>query len=59
MLGGHHRFRLLVVDDEIAIGRTLAIALADECEVSTATSGREAHRRCWTASRGSTSSCAI
>ena len=36
------RFRLLVVDDETAIGRTLAIALADECDVKTATSGREA-----------------
>ncbi len=36
------RLRLLVVDDEIAIGRTLAIALSDEFEVSTATSGREA-----------------
>jgi PAS domain S-box-containing protein len=36
------RLRLLVVDDEIAIGRTLAIALADEFEVTTATSGREA-----------------
>ncbi|MGH7298108.1 MAG: PAS domain S-box protein, partial [Polyangiaceae bacterium] len=36
------RFRLLVVDDEIAIGRTLAIALADGCDVKTATSGREA-----------------
>ena len=30
---GIARFRLLVVDDEIAIGRTLAIALADEFEV--------------------------
>jgi len=36
------RLRLLVVDDEIAIGRTLAIALSDEFEVQTATSGREA-----------------
>ncbi|HEY8091848.1 MAG TPA: ATP-binding protein, partial [Polyangiaceae bacterium] len=36
------RFRLLVVDDETAIGRTLAIALADECDVKTVTSGREA-----------------
>ncbi|HEY6460724.1 MAG TPA: PAS domain S-box protein, partial [Polyangiaceae bacterium] len=36
------RFRLLVVDDELAIGRTLAIALADECEVTTVASGREA-----------------
>jgi CheY-like chemotaxis protein len=36
------RFRLLVIDDEIAIGRTLAIALADECEVKTVASGREA-----------------
>ena len=36
------RLRLLVVDDEIAIGRTLAIALSDELEVATATSGRHA-----------------
>jgi PAS domain S-box-containing protein len=36
------RLRLLVVDDEIAIGRTLAIALSDAFEVTTATSGREA-----------------
>lgn len=36
------RLRLLVVDDEIAIGRTLAIALGDAFEVTTATSGREA-----------------
>jgi PAS domain S-box-containing protein len=36
------RLELLVVDDEIAIGRTLAIALADEFEVATATSGRAA-----------------
>jgi len=36
------RLRLLVVDDEIAIGRTLAIALGDVFDVSTATSGREA-----------------
>jgi len=36
------RLRLLVVDDEIAIGRTLAIALGDLFEVATATSGREA-----------------
>ncbi len=36
------RLKLLVVDDEIAIGRTLAIALADEFEVTTATSGRAA-----------------
>ncbi len=36
------RLRLLVVDDEIAIGRTLAIALGDVFEVSTVTSGREA-----------------
>lgn len=36
------RLRLLVVDDEIAIGRTLAIALADAFDVTTATSGREA-----------------
>ncbi|HTQ44004.1 MAG TPA: PAS domain S-box protein [Polyangiaceae bacterium] len=36
------RLRLLVVDDEIAIGRTLAIALGDVFEVTTVTSGREA-----------------
>ncbi|HEX8789586.1 MAG TPA: ATP-binding protein, partial [Polyangiaceae bacterium] len=36
------RVRLLVVDDEIAIGRTLAIALGDVFDVATATSGREA-----------------
>jgi PAS domain S-box-containing protein len=36
------RLRLLVVDDEIAIGRTLAIALSDAFEVTTATRGREA-----------------
>jgi PAS domain S-box-containing protein len=36
------RLRLLVVDDEIAIGRTLAIALSDAFDVTTATSGREA-----------------
>ena len=36
------RLALLVVDDESAIGRTLAIALADEFEVTTATSGRAA-----------------
>jgi two-component system cell cycle sensor histidine kinase/response regulator CckA len=36
------RLRLLVVDDEIALGRTLAIALSDDLEVTTATSGREA-----------------
>jgi CheY-like chemotaxis protein len=36
------RPRVLVVDDEIAIGRTLAIGLADEFEIATATSGREA-----------------
>ncbi|HEX8789609.1 MAG TPA: PAS domain S-box protein, partial [Polyangiaceae bacterium] len=36
------RLRLLVVDDEIAIGRTLAIALGDAFEVTIATSGREA-----------------
>jgi PAS domain S-box-containing protein len=36
------RVRLLVVDDEIAIGRTLAIALSDEFDVGTATSGRSA-----------------
>ncbi len=39
------RLRLLVVDDEIALGRTLAIALSDELEVVTATSGREALER--------------
>ncbi len=37
---GAPRLRVLVVDDEVAIGRTLAIGLADEFEVSTATSGR-------------------
>lgn len=42
---GARRLRLLVVDDEVALGRTLAIALADELEVSTATSGREALAR--------------
>ena len=31
-----------MIDDEIAIGRTLAIGLADEFDVKTATSGREA-----------------
>jgi hypothetical protein len=31
-----------MVDDEIAIGRTLAIALADEFEAATTTSDREA-----------------
>ena len=36
------RLALLVVDDESAIGRTLAIALGDEFDVATATSGREA-----------------
>ncbi len=36
------RLELLVVDDETAIGRTLAIALADEFEVTTVTSGRAA-----------------
>jgi PAS domain S-box-containing protein len=36
------RLELLVVDDEIAIGRTLAISLADEFEVATVTSGRAA-----------------
>jgi PAS domain S-box-containing protein len=36
------RLDLLVVDDESAIGRTLAIALADEFQVTTATSGRSA-----------------
>jgi PAS domain S-box-containing protein len=36
------RLRLLVVDDEIAIGRTLAILLSDAFHVTTATSGREA-----------------
>jgi DNA-binding NtrC family response regulator len=33
--------RLLVIDDEAAIGRTLAITLADEFDVHTATSGPE------------------
>jgi PAS domain S-box-containing protein len=41
-LVGSPRLRVLVVDDEIAIGRTLAIGLADEFDVVTATSGREA-----------------
>ena len=36
------RLRVLVVDDEIAIGRTLAQGLADEFQVTTAASGREA-----------------
>jgi PAS domain S-box-containing protein len=36
------RLRLLVVDDETAIGRTLAIALSDTFDVSTVASGREA-----------------
>ena len=36
------RLRLLVVDDEVAMGRTLAIALADEFAVTSVTSGREA-----------------
>ena len=35
------RLRVLVGDDEAAIGRTLAIGLADEFDVTTATSGRE------------------
>jgi PAS domain S-box-containing protein len=39
---GALRLRVLVVDDEIALGRTLAIGLADEFDVATATSGREA-----------------
>jgi two-component system cell cycle sensor histidine kinase/response regulator CckA len=39
------RLRLLVVDDEIALGRTLAIALSDDLEVTTAASGREALER--------------
>jgi len=39
---GAPRLRLLVIDDELAIGRTLAISLADEFEVSTAGSGRQA-----------------
>jgi PAS domain S-box-containing protein len=34
--------RVLVVDDEIALGRTLAISLSDEFHVSTVTSGRRA-----------------
>jgi PAS domain S-box-containing protein len=36
------RLRVLVIDDELAIGRTLAIGLGEEFEVSTATSGRQA-----------------
>jgi PAS domain S-box-containing protein len=36
------RLRLLVVDDEMAMGRTLGIALADEFDVTSVTSGREA-----------------
>jgi CheY-like chemotaxis protein len=36
------RLRLLVVDDESAIGRTLAIGLADDFDVTAATTGREA-----------------
>jgi CheY-like chemotaxis protein len=38
----NHNVRLLVIDDEPAIGRTLAIILADQFEVHTATSGPEA-----------------
>jgi CheY-like chemotaxis protein len=34
--------RLLVIDDEPAIGRTLAITLSDQFDVQTATSGPEA-----------------
>ena len=33
---------MLIIDDEVAIGRTLAIGLADEFEVATAESGRQA-----------------
>jgi CheY-like chemotaxis protein len=36
------RLRVLIVDDEVAIGRTLAIGLADDFEVATAESGRQA-----------------
>jgi PAS domain S-box-containing protein len=36
------RLRVLVIDDEVAIGRTLAIGLVDDFEVTTATSGRQA-----------------
>jgi PAS domain S-box-containing protein len=39
---GAPRLRVLIIDDELAIGRTLAIGLADEFEVSTAESGRQA-----------------
>ncbi len=42
---GTPRLRVLVVDDEAAIGRTLAIGLADEFDVTTATSGREGLER--------------
>jgi CheY-like chemotaxis protein len=38
----NHNARLLVIDDEPAIGRTLAITLGDQFEVHTATSGPEA-----------------
>jgi DNA-binding NtrC family response regulator len=34
--------RLLIVDDEISIGRTLAIALSDDFDVTAAASAREA-----------------
>ncbi len=39
---GAPRLRLLVVDDEVALGRTLAVALADEFDITLAASGREA-----------------
>jgi DNA-binding NtrC family response regulator len=38
----NQHIRLLVIDDEPAIGRTLAITLSDEFEVQTATSGPQA-----------------
>jgi PAS domain S-box-containing protein len=41
----HPRHHLLVVDDEAALGRTLAIALSDAFDVTTATSGRAALER--------------
>jgi signal transduction histidine kinase/CheY-like chemotaxis protein len=39
------KLRLLVVDDEVAIGRTVSTALTDGFEITTATSGREALER--------------
>jgi PAS domain S-box-containing protein len=41
----HPRYNLLVVDDEVALGRTLAIALSDSFDVTTAESGRAALER--------------